>query len=536
MDAQIDVDPLTAVNTVGEPHTINATVQQDDGLLANAPGGDAVTGFGPAPNGTCVVFTLNDNTAGADFTTPNDGNDCGGVAGNLDDCLTTGGTCSATITTTTPGSVDIRATTTFSVAGESITRTTGTGGLNSADANKRYVDAQIDVDPLTAVNTVGEPHTINATVQQDDGLLANAPGGDAVTGFGPAPNGTCVVFTLNDNTAGADFTDPERRQRLRRRRPATSTTASPPAAPARPRSRPPRRASVDIHATTTFSVAGESMTRTTGSGGYNSADANKRYVDAQIDVDPLTAVNTVGEPHTINATVQQDDGLLANAPGGDAVTGFGPAPNGTCVVFTLNDNTAGAGFTDPERRQRLRRRRPATSTTASPPAAPARPRSRPPRRAAVDIHATTTFSVAGESMTRTTGSGGHNSADANKRYVDAQIDVDPLTAVNTVGEPHTINATVQQDDGLLVGAPGGDAVTGFGPAPNGTCVVFTLNDNTAGADFTDPERRHQLRRDGRQPRRLPHHRRHLLGHDHDHARRARSTSTRPRPSRSPGRA
>ena len=189
-DAQIDLTPLDATNEVGDPHTITATVQQDDTLPAGPPG-DNADGYGPAPDGTLVTFSLLNNVANAVFV------------GGVNTCLTSGGTgqCSVQIVTSTAGGVDIHATTTFSVQGVSLTRATGTGGLNSADAHKTYVDAQIDVTPLDDTNPVNQPHTINATVQQDDGIAA--PGGDNVDGFGPAPDGTTVTFSFVTNTAGA---------------------------------------------------------------------------------------------------------------------------------------------------------------------------------------------------------------------------------------------------------------------------------------------------------------------------------------------
>src|SRR6185436_10681780 len=52
------------------------------------------------------------------------------------------------------GSVDIHATTTFSVGTVSLTRATGTGGLNSADANKIYVSGSIT---WTKVDGAGAP-------------------------------------------------------------------------------------------------------------------------------------------------------------------------------------------------------------------------------------------------------------------------------------------------------------------------------------------------------------------------------------------
>src|SRR5207247_1071536 len=112
VDAKITLSPPDATNPVGQAHTITATVQQDDGLAAGAQGGDAVTGFGPAPNTTQVTFTLPTNTAGATF-----------VAGNT--CQTTNGTCTVQITSTSAGLVSIHGTTTFSVGGVSLTRATG---------------------------------------------------------------------------------------------------------------------------------------------------------------------------------------------------------------------------------------------------------------------------------------------------------------------------------------------------------------------------------------------------------------------------
>ena len=127
-DARISISPLDDTNGIGEAHTLTATVQQDDKKAANPGGGDAVTGFGPAPNGTLVTFSLtNSNGATATF-----------VGGNT--CTTTGGTCTVTINSPTAGTVVIHATTTFSVNGVSLTRSTGPGLATVAgdDARKIY--------------------------------------------------------------------------------------------------------------------------------------------------------------------------------------------------------------------------------------------------------------------------------------------------------------------------------------------------------------------------------------------------------------
>jgi hypothetical protein len=249
--AKIELTPLTATNEVNSAHTITATVSQDDGLAAGL-GGDNTNGY-VASAGRTVNFSLLNNTAGATFV------------GGVSSCVTnSSGQCTVQINSSTPGSVDIHATTTFSIGGISLTATTNTGGDNSADANKRYVDAQIDLSPLTATNVLGEQHTVTATVQQDDGRAAGAPG-DAATGFGPAPSGVTVTFSLLNNTAGASFVGGAN----------TCTTNASGVCSVVIQST--QVGGVDIHATTTFSVGGVSLTRATGTGGLNSADARKDW-------------------------------------------------------------------------------------------------------------------------------------------------------------------------------------------------------------------------------------------------------------------
>ena len=113
-------------------------------LAAGAPG-NGVTGFGPAPDGTLVTFSLANNTAGAAFV------------GGVNTCTTSGGDLLGADQHQHGGfGVDIHATTTFSVGGVSLTRATGTGGLNSADANKVYVDAQIDLSAVDGTDECGQ--------------------------------------------------------------------------------------------------------------------------------------------------------------------------------------------------------------------------------------------------------------------------------------------------------------------------------------------------------------------------------------------
>jgi hypothetical protein len=133
-DARISIAPLDDTNGIGEAHLLTATVQQDDRKAANTGGGDAVTGFGPAPNGTTVTFSLtNSNGATATFV------------GGVNTCATTGGTCSVSINSPTAGTVVIHATTTFSVNGVSLTRATGPGVGTAVgdDARKVYIQGTL---------------------------------------------------------------------------------------------------------------------------------------------------------------------------------------------------------------------------------------------------------------------------------------------------------------------------------------------------------------------------------------------------------
>ena len=170
VDAQIDALAAHATNEVNDEHVITATVQR-----TTASSRVAMASMVGRPVGTTVDFSLLLNVADATFS---DGDD---------DCVTgAAGECSVTITTTDAGDVDIHATTTFPVGGISLTRATGTGGNNSADANKVFVDAFITINP-DATNNVGEPHTFTVVVQQDAG-----------DGNGPVdvPDGTIVTVTL----------------------------------------------------------------------------------------------------------------------------------------------------------------------------------------------------------------------------------------------------------------------------------------------------------------------------------------------------
>jgi hypothetical protein len=161
VDAEIALDPLTATNEVGGPHTVTVTVRQNDGQ-----GG----GFVAAPVGH-VDFTLT-NGNGSAFAIDAALTTCDEAGDNLDD----NGQCKIVFTSPSAGQVTINATVTLTVGGLSLTRDTDPTTTNVPDgpsgtgpATKTFVNARILLDPLTSTNPTGAPHTVTVTVQQNAG-------------------------------------------------------------------------------------------------------------------------------------------------------------------------------------------------------------------------------------------------------------------------------------------------------------------------------------------------------------------------------
>src|SRR5260370_9321524 len=87
----------------------------------------------------------------------------------------------------TAGQVSINASTTLTVGGVSLTRTTGDGiSLDSANAGKTFVDAYIQISPPSATNEINKTHTLTATVKINDASGA---------GYVNAPDATTDTFT-----------------------------------------------------------------------------------------------------------------------------------------------------------------------------------------------------------------------------------------------------------------------------------------------------------------------------------------------------
>ena len=153
VNAKISITP-TATNIVGQPHTFVVTLQKDIG--------DG-NGF-VAAAGEHVDVTLTDAN-GAVHTAPT--GTCTQGGGNTD----AAGQCTITFNSPSPGTGHgATRPRRLSVAGSAaFTVQTDGQGLNSADAIKTYVDANIQITPPTATNRVGATHVFTAHVNVNSG-------------------------------------------------------------------------------------------------------------------------------------------------------------------------------------------------------------------------------------------------------------------------------------------------------------------------------------------------------------------------------
>jgi hypothetical protein len=289
VDAYIEINPPQAANAVDTHHHFTATVWVDDGL-----GG----GFVHAPDNTLVTFSYVGAHVG-DFSPP-----------GANTCMTSGGTGSCFVDTTSsvPGQDTMQASTMVDVGASTpggpvtLTRTTGQaspGHANSGNAVKVWVKAQIHITP-DDTNEVGQPHTFTALVEADTG-----------SGFGPVNGANTTITLIPDGTANPTPAGPFNGLTVAGQFSATFTSPTP--------------GQVMGHASATFTVSGVPFTIQTDGVAPNGGNATKTFVDAYIEINPPTDTDPVGDTHTFTATVWVSDGL-----GG----GYVPAPDGTSITFS----------------------------------------------------------------------------------------------------------------------------------------------------------------------------------------------------------
>jgi uncharacterized repeat protein (TIGR01451 family) len=147
VDANIQITPASAVNPISTNHTLTGHVNVNDG-----------SGFVNAPNGTTISFTI-----------------ISGPGGGQGSCTTSGGTgsCSVVITSATPGTTTIRASTSVTVAGVTLSRASGDGKTgDSADATKLWATPSIGIvkQPKSQTVAAGGTATFTITVTNTGGV------------------------------------------------------------------------------------------------------------------------------------------------------------------------------------------------------------------------------------------------------------------------------------------------------------------------------------------------------------------------------
>jgi len=181
VDAAITIAP-SAANEINHSHTFNISV----------------TAFPSGAGTPTITISTNVNPAPSSSS-----NTCGTTTGNS-------AACALTINSATTGTFNANASATVTVGGVTLTRSTsgnaGPGG--SGPATKTYVDAYLQLTPLTASNLVGTNHTITASVFEDPGTGAGLAGNVLVKfsiQAGPGSFVGNVSTCTTSNVAGPDF-------------------------------------------------------------------------------------------------------------------------------------------------------------------------------------------------------------------------------------------------------------------------------------------------------------------------------------------
>src|SRR5262249_11600818 len=119
-------------------------------------------GFVNAPDGTVITFTI--ASGPGSFVGPSS-------------CTTSGGTgsCTVVITSNAVGTTVVHAATDVTVSGVALHRETDGANGNSGNANKNWVDANINISPANATNEIGTNHVLTITVNALGGTIEAGP-------------------------------------------------------------------------------------------------------------------------------------------------------------------------------------------------------------------------------------------------------------------------------------------------------------------------------------------------------------------------
>lgn len=290
VDAKISITP-NGTNEINHKHIFTGHVDVNTG-----------SGFVNAPDGTVVSFTAASGPGTFDSPT----------------CTTSGGTGSCTdgLTSATPGVTIVNASTDVIVDGVLLHRTTdGTAG-NSGPATKTWVDANIQISPLTATDPINDQHTLTGHVNINTGT----------GGYVNAPDGTVINFAIASGPGSLS---------------APSCTTSGGTGSCTDTLTSPTVGTTVVNASTAVVVGGVTLNRITDGIGSNSGSANKTWINNIVSM--TTAIHQ-------GATDSGTPVVVTSVPAGAtvhdsaALTFNGPVPTGN-VVFTFFSG-AGANVCD----------------------------------------------------------------------------------------------------------------------------------------------------------------------------------------------
>src|SRR5262249_13391161 len=194
------------------------------------------------------------------------------------------------------GRTVVSATSDIPVNGQTITRTTNravnTAAGGSDNANKVWVNANIQITPATATNAVGTNHVLTITVNALNGTIDAGPHtatASIVSGPGSFVGPATCTYTGGAATGSCTVTSTSA---------AVGTTV--------------------VSATSDMPGNGQTITRTTNTAvntaAGGSGNANKVWVDANISITPANATNPIGTQHVLTITVNAINGTIDAGP------------------------------------------------------------------------------------------------------------------------------------------------------------------------------------------------------------------------------
>jgi hypothetical protein len=425
VDANIQISPAQATNPVGANHVLTITVNAINGTIDAGPHtatASIVSGPGSFVGSPTCTYTGGAATA----------------------------SCTVTITSSTPGTTVVQATSNIPVNGVVIPRTTATnpGPGGSGNANKNWVKVKITIAP-DATNEINHPHTFTVTVFEDTG-----------SGYQPVPMGTDCEITLTGLNGAVPSVPPL----------ITTTNGSGQCSITFTSATP---GEVTGHGKSTLSIGGQVVTDQTDATGDNSRDADKWFVDANISISPASAINPVNNTHTLTAHVNVNNGTGA---------GYVNAPDNTTITFAFVGSHVGSFVGGVNQ---------CTTTAGS---CSVQTTSSTPGTDTVSASVTLLAGPTGAgfppqvSLTRTTNNTAGNSAPAQKNWADDSVVTTVLDAGNLpVNVNQVASGTVVHDSATVSKLAGTPASV---PNPTGT-VSFTLYDNgtcNGNVVATDPNK------------------------------------------------